>query len=144
MSMKKQHRWLAMSTIALALSATTLSPAFAKDPPKTEAKKADATGEEKMAYDKLPDKAREAVNKVRAKAKVLSAAKTSHGGEGIFRVVVAGTDGGARSIHVTAKGTITNVEDIRPADLAAFNQDPESWHQATEARQAALVQQQTK
>ena len=57
---------------------------------------------------------------------------------------MAGTDGGARSIHVTAKGTITHVEDIRPADLAAFNQDPESWHQATEARQAALVKQQAR
>ena len=76
--------------------------------------------EEPINYDRVPKSARESIDGIRHKEKVLATFRIRRSGVDYYRATVA-TRRSERVILVNAEGVIRNIEDIRPDEMKALD-----------------------
>ena len=92
--------------------------------------------EEPINYDRVPKSARESIDGIRHKEKVLATFRIRRSGVDYYRATVA-TRRSERVILVNAEGVIRNIEDIRPDEMKAYKAGQDAWYRDYDDRMIA-------
>ena len=142
MRQSNSQKWLLTGFVGLGLMAVAPSHLLAKDPPKSVEKSVDralARGEdivEPIDYEKVPAVAKAKLQEERHGDKVVATYRIRRSGHDYYRLTVAHKKA-ERVILVTGNGVLENVEDIRPAEMAAYRQDQNGWYRDYDDRMIA-------
>ena len=92
--------------------------------------------EEPVAFDRIPDEARDAIDYERHREKVLATFRIRRSGADYIRATVK-TPRSERVILVTAAGVLKNVEDVRPSEFRDYHEHQDAWYRDYDDRMIA-------
>lgn len=124
------------------LSLGFVVPTFAAD---TRAERANRRAAEKEAegsnnrisYDQLPEKVREALDRERGDRKVLSVYRADRQDRSWYSVVFETRRRGPRVVRLSQKGYVLSVADLTDEETRVFKADPDRWYREWLDRQSA-------
>jgi hypothetical protein len=106
---------------------------------KKNVERATARGEDFEApvnLDQVPSRVRKEIDRARGNEKIVTVYKIQRSGKEYYRATVSNKKSD-RVILVTGEGVTQNVEDIRPAELADYRADPNTWYRDYDERMLA-------